>query len=385
MDTCRLDFDFLQRASILYVEDDDDVRLQLSRFLAHRCGTLLLAANGALGLASFRAHRPQIVISDIQMPVLDGLGMALEIRKLDPAVPIVITTAFEQNDYLLRSIEIGVDKYVTKPIDVERLLAALLDCARRLRAEELLDRQRSLAAEAQRVKHLEALAVMAGGLAHDFNNLLQVMLGYVCLAQNHAQPGSAVRQLLDKAEASFGQAMELGQRLRLLGKGNDALLRAAPLAPLIEETVNAALSDGSLTVEFDLPGDLPAACFDPAQMRQVFALLADNAREAMPAGGKLQVAGRRLAVRGEELLPLASGDYLHVSVRDSGQGIAPENLLRIFDPYFTTKEMGCQKGMGLSLALCHAIIWKHHGLIKVESPPGAGACFHIYLPAASKE
>ena len=378
----ELDRAFLKTVSLLYVEDDEDVSKQLVRFLRHRVGSLLVAANGAAGLEAFCAHGPQLVITDIQMPGMDGLCMALEIRKLNQSVPIVVTTAFEQTDYLLRSIDIGVDKYVTKPIDVDRLLAALLDCAHRLRAEQMLDRQRSLEAEALRIKHLEAMGVMAGGMAHDFNNLLQVMLGYVCLAQNHAEPGSAVRELLDKAEAGFAEALELGQRLRLLGKGNDALAQSAPLGRLIAGWVGAQLEGNRVLAEFDLPNHLPFAYFVPSQLQQVFSFLTVNALEAMPEGGTLHIAGRAHTVSGSDPLPLADGEYLHISFQDSGQGVAPEHLSRIFDPYFTTKELGSQKGMGLSLALCHAIVWKHRGLISVESPPGEGACFHIYLPVA---
>ena len=384
MDNRQDNSSYLLRASVLYVEDDNDVREQLVRYLRHRVGTLLLAGNGAAGLQAFREHRPQIVVTDIQMPVMDGLNMAREIRQLDPSVPIIVTTAFEQTDYLLRSIEIGVDKYVTKPINVERLSRALSDCARRLRAEELLVRQRALEAQAGRVKHLEAMGVMAGGMAHDFNNLLQVILGYVCLAQVHAEPGSKVRELLNKAETSFASAIDLGQRLRILGKGNDAVAQVAPLGPLICDRVATELAGSAVEPRFELAPDLPLVRYDELQMQQVVKFLTDNALEAMPDGGTLRVALCRETLPDDSLLPIAAGDYLHIVFQDSGKGIAPENLPLIFDPYFTTKELGCQKGMGLSLALCHAIVWKHDGMIGAESAPGAGAAFHIYLPTVQR-
>ena len=130
--------DFLNTLTILYVEDDPDAREQLGRFLQRRVGTLITAENGAAGLAAFGKQHPNIVITDIQMPVMDGLTMAQEIRKLDATVPIIVVTAFEQTDYLLRSIEIGMDKYVAKPVNPDRLHAALLECADRLRDEKQL-------------------------------------------------------------------------------------------------------------------------------------------------------------------------------------------------------------------------------------------------------
>jgi len=130
--------DFLNTLTILYVEDDPDAREQLIRFLQHRVGTLITAENGVTGLEAFVSRRPHIVITDIQVPEMDGLTMAQEIRKLDATVPIIVVTAFEQTDYLLRAIEVGLDKYVAKPVNPDRLHASLLECADRLHAEKQL-------------------------------------------------------------------------------------------------------------------------------------------------------------------------------------------------------------------------------------------------------
>jgi PAS domain S-box-containing protein len=130
--------DFLKTLTVLYVEDDPDAREQLGRFLQRRIGTLITAQNGAAGLDAFGNQRPDIVITDIQMPVMDGLTMSSEIRKLDASIPIIVVTAFEQTDYLMRSIEIGMDKYVAKPVDPDRLVTALQACAARLYSEKKL-------------------------------------------------------------------------------------------------------------------------------------------------------------------------------------------------------------------------------------------------------
>lgn len=140
----QLDLEYLKTLTVLYVEDDNELREELASYLGRLVGRLFTGHNGAVGLELFREQHPQMVITDILMPVMQGLEMAAEIRKYDEDVPIVVITAFEQIDYLIRSIEIGVDKYVTKPIVIGRLRAALLSCAHRLRAEEqlLLHRQR---------------------------------------------------------------------------------------------------------------------------------------------------------------------------------------------------------------------------------------------------
>jgi len=134
----QLDLQYLKTLTVLYVEDDNELREELASYLGRLVGRLFTGHNGAVGLEIFREQHPQMVITDILMPVMQGLEMAAEIRKFDEDVPIVVITAFEQIDYLKRSIEIGVDKYVTKPIVIGRLQAALLSCAHRLRIEEQL-------------------------------------------------------------------------------------------------------------------------------------------------------------------------------------------------------------------------------------------------------
>jgi two-component system, cell cycle sensor histidine kinase and response regulator CckA len=134
----EMNTDYLSTLTILYVEDDHDAREQLSTFLQRRVGKLITANNGRTGLEAFTNQRPHIVITDIQMSEMDGLTMSQEIRKLDSTVPIIVVTAFEQTDYLLRSIEIGMDKYVTKPVNPDRLHAMLLECADQLFAQKQL-------------------------------------------------------------------------------------------------------------------------------------------------------------------------------------------------------------------------------------------------------
>ncbi len=125
----KYDSEALKRLSLLYVEDDADIREELARYLRRRVGTLRTAANGREGLEAFREMRPDVVITDIMMPVMDGLRMAEEIKSLDVDTPVVVTTAFNEHDLLLKAIDAGIDKYVLKPIDVEALLAAIYKSA----------------------------------------------------------------------------------------------------------------------------------------------------------------------------------------------------------------------------------------------------------------
>jgi DNA-binding NarL/FixJ family response regulator len=131
------DAEVLMRSTVLYVEDEPETRELTAVFLGRRVGTLLTAADGLEGLAVFRESGAQIIVTDIRMPRMDGLAMAQEIRRSHPAVLVIVTTAFEDQDYLARALDLGIDHYVVKPIPMDRLEYALVACARRLRSAQV--------------------------------------------------------------------------------------------------------------------------------------------------------------------------------------------------------------------------------------------------------
>jgi len=385
MTVSKQDQDYLKTLTVLFVEDDEDARDQFTEFLTRPVGKLITAVNGAEGLEAFRRYRPQIVVTDIQMPVMDGLAMSMEIRDVDPAVPIIVVTAFEQVNYLRRAINIGIDKYVTKPVNSYLLYECLLDCAHRLRAEEQLKLQRQREIESAQSRQAEIVRELAAGMAHDYNNLLQMILGFVTLAKAHAEPDSPCFKYLATAEECSGKAQELGHLLRIMGCGSNsnAIRVAAPLNALITHVVDSLLDDTSIEATFDLMRQDPPVVYIDDEMRKVIAALTTNALDAMPDGGTLLVRSSVYSINEADNIPLECGDYLHISFTDTGGGIPREILPNIFNPYFSTKSRGTQKGMGLSLALCHTIIAKHNGLISAESEPGHGTTFHIWLPVAA--
>ncbi len=362
---------------LLYVEDEISTREQITRVLSNRGYHLISCENGQAGLDAYCELRPDIVLTDIMMPVMNGLEMSRRIRIFDPEAQIVCMTAFSETSYLMQAINIGISQFVLKPVEFSRLLAALDHC---LHIIELKKRQRTLEAEAQRSRKLEAIGILAGGMAHDFNNLLQVILGYVSLARMNAEAGSKTAELLGIAEKSTETARQLGKRLLTLAKGGDAVMTPTDLPQLILAGLEAELFGSPVSYVTDLPSDLPQLPVDAAQIRHVISHLTINAREAMPEGGTLQVSAAPCTLAAMNGQALEPGEYLHIIFKDLGVGIPEENLSRIFDPYFTTKEMGSQKGMGLGLAISHSIIRHHHGQIQAESTPGSGTSIHIYLP-----
>jgi nitrogen-specific signal transduction histidine kinase/CheY-like chemotaxis protein len=239
-------------------------------------------------------------------------------------------------------------------------------------------------AEADRLilNKLESTGILAGGIAHDFNNLLTAILLNLELAQMLAPPGGELERYLEEARKSGRLARSLTAQLVTFSGGGTPIRRAMLLSGLIQEAVRLALSDSMIRSEFSLAKDLSLAEVDEAQIGQVIRGIALNAREAMPEGGVLRVRAVNVLRSASDHPSLPAGDYVQVSFEDQGPGIPSDLLPKIFDPYFSTKQRGSRKGMGLGLTICHSIIRKHAGAITVESAMGVGTSVIILLPAA---
>lgn len=215
---------------------------------------------------------------------------------------------------------------------------------------------------------LESLELLAGGLAHDFNNNLAAIQGFVSLAKLQLAEPAKASASLDKAVLATRRAAGLTGQLRVLAHGGEVHRTILSVRPLAEEAASLALVGSSclLSVESDSGPWVVEA--DPEQLSQVFHNLVLNAVQAMSQGGIITLVFRQI-----------SEESISVSVVDEGDGIAPEHLERIFDPYFTTRP----KGSGLGLSVVRAVVQHHGGKLEVSSRPGRGTVFTVTLPAAS--
>jgi PAS domain S-box-containing protein len=235
-----------------------------------------------------------------------------------------------------------------------------------------------------RIKKLESIGTLAGGIAHDFNNLLQAILGNIQLAKRALNPEDKPFTWLTSAEKAGDQAKDLSYRLLTFAKGGEPFKQVTAITKLLRETVQLALSGSNISAKFILEENLYALEIDEGQMKQVITNILINAKEVMPRGGHITINALNLPAHEASNLPLKDRNYVHISIEDQGVGIVPKNLPRVFDPYFTTKGMGSEKGKGLGLTICHSIITRHDGLISIDSTPGVKTTVHIYLPEADK-
>ena len=245
---------------------------------------------------------------------------------------------------------------------------------------------KQLAAEKERanllkMQKLESLGILAGGIAHDFNNLLSVILSNLQLAEYKLAKGQDATKDLKTVEKATLRAAKLTKQLLAFSKGGAPVKQTAVLYEIIKETAEFALKGTPIKIEYFLPPDLWSVEIDTGQISQVFHNLLLNAYQAMPGGGVVKITACNEILPPENGMMLKPGNYVKVMVEDQGMGIPEENLAKIFDPYFTTKE----QGSGLGLASSYYIIKNHGGYIGVSSQVGHGSTFYIYLPASTKK
>lgn len=244
--------------------------------------------------------------------------------------------------------------------------------------------RRKMEQELARARSLESMGILAGGIAHDYNNLLSMILGNISMAKDGMAPGAHIAGFLDDAEEATLKAKDLTHRLMTLSKGSGAYKRLRSVKDSLEICAVEIQGFSNCVCNVRIEEALWPAEHDSGQLKYAIRNVLKNGVEAMPDGGALSLKAENVVVQrehGVSGLPGNSGEYLKISISDQGVGISKENLMKIFDPYFSMKEMGAQKGMGLGLAIAHAIVDKHDGHIAVNSEPGTGTTVQIYLPA----
>ena len=392
---------------ILIVDDKDSNLLALQRVLESLDVEIIKAASGDEALRASLNHDFALAILDVQMPTMDGYELASLLRNDQRTrhLPIIFLSAiYSDAPHIFRGYASGGVDFITKPFSPEILLSKVrvfLDLNAQkaeiirqkasleklvLELEKQIEARQRAEKELRKARMLEAMGTMAGGIAHDFNNMLMVVLGQVQLARHYCMQDDRVESLLAEAEKAIGNATELTSRFITFSGGGEPRKKVVSVEPMLESIV-AALTGSNIRHEFSFQEELWDIEADSKQMNQVMYVLATNAREAMPQGGTLAIRALNWEAwsEGNSIgATMRPGSYVKVSITDEGPGIAAENLDKIFDPYFSTKERGSVKGMGLGLAIAHSIISRHGGYIQAQSEVGTGASFHIYLPAVKR-
>jgi signal transduction histidine kinase len=392
------------------------------------------AGNGAEALESARKNPPDVVVADILMPVMDGFALCRK-WKMDKqlkSIPFIFYTAtYTDPEDEKFALSLGADRFIPKPISPELLIpmvqevmdeaqakgpaeggavaeediflksynqalihkleqkVAQLEAANEALENEIKERKQAEEEKSQlesqliQSQKMEAIGTLAGGIAHDFNNILMAIMGIADLALIKTRNGHAIEEQLRGVFNACDRAKELVRQILTFSRRSNIDRKPIQIKTIAKEVLKMLRSSLPRTIEIqqNLMSDSLIKA-DPTQIYQVLMNLCTNAAQSLKDStgvvhvslGDLDIEDNHI-VSGQRLPP---GSYLRLKVRDSGVGMIADQLERIFEPYYSTKEQG--EGTGLGLSVVHGIVKESGGKIMVQSTPGKGSTFSVYFP-----
>ena len=322
--------------------------------------------------------RTDLVLLDLSLPDTQGLATMKRFQAQAPDIPVVVLTGRRDEGTALEALKMGAQDYIIK----DELHGKLLTRAIRYALQRTQERKR-FESQLFQAQKMDALGRLAGGVAHDFNNLLMIILGHAELHLSELPADSPSRRHLlpiitaaDRATALTRQLLAFSRksanRPQVINVGNALLDLGKMLRRLIDERIEIAITTA--------PG-LGCIKMDPTQIEQVIMNLAINARDAMPNGGKLTIDASNATIGEVDRQwqnPIEPGEYVLITVTDTGTGMDEETRQKIFEPFFTTKPTG--EGTGLGLAMVYGIVTQNGGHVWLYSEKNCGTTFRVYLP-----
>ncbi len=333
-------------------------------------GRILLVNEAIRRLVTLPEKEPGNFFSQLPAPTVERLLKTL--REHGTGGHRMVETALLHPRVPQTTVEIAVGRMPWDGRDI--LQFSLRDISEKKNLEEQL----------QRAQRIEVLGHLAGGIVHDVNNILTAIMGSASLIEM----GDTARQPIHLAniQKSTQRGAAVLRQLLMFARGSDGEMEAINPAGVLAEVINMVSETfgAEFQIGFVAADDLPQIMADPNQVHQVVMNLCVNARDAMPRGGAITVRARQVSLSPEHALQLGQGalpgDFVEISVRDTGTGIPPEVKARLFDPFFTTKPKG--KGTGLGLATVLRLIRRHDGFVLLDTEVGKGACFSCHFPLA---
>ncbi len=347
---------------LLFAEDNDELRSFVRRSLVDEY-RIIEATDGEMALELAQRHLPDLVLSDLMMPKLDGIELCRELKRSNElkSIPFVLLTARTDLHTKLEGLNEGADDYLVKPFHVSELKS-------RLRAQR---RVRELSTQVATSEKLGSLGRVVAGVAHEIRNPLNGIINALEPLGERFRPGAEEYDLVEIALDAARRVEKLTEQLlrqARAGEGERTEVDIGQNIAMAIRLLSHKLDGGPLMVTKIGPERL-TIIGEPGALVQVWINLIDNAIYASGRDGKIQVTAK------------AGGPGVQVEVADSGPGIEPQNLRRIFDPFFTTKPVGA--GTGLGLAVVRSIVEAHGGQLEVRSSAGKGTTFRVTLPGTA--
>ncbi|MDB6126447.1 MAG: hybrid sensor histidine kinase/response regulator [Verrucomicrobia bacterium] len=314
-----------------------------------------------------------LILSDFNMPAFNGLEALKIARERAPNTPFIFMSGTIGEERAIEALRSGASDYVIKDRP-QRLVATI---RRALKDVRMLREKKEADEHLLRVQRLENIGMLASGIAHDFNNVLApIEMGISVLRTRH--PGELDQKMFANIQNCARRGAGLVKQIMGFAKGVSGEPQLLDVRHLIREVVSMAEQTFPRTIRIEhmLAADLVPLKANPTQLHQVLLNLCVNARDAMPSGGTLAIRARN----GELEVGVLPCEHIVIEVSDTGTGIPAEVVERIWEPFFTTKEVG--KGTGLGLSTVRSIVQNHQGVITLDTAPG-GTTFRVYLPSST--
>jgi signal transduction histidine kinase/ActR/RegA family two-component response regulator len=411
----------LDKVNILLVDDQQAKLLSHEAILAEIGENLIKASSARQAFECLLKNEVALILIDVCMPDLDGFELAAMIRehpRFRTTAIIFVSAVMMTKPDQLRGYQLGGVDYVPVPVVPELLRAKVkvfIDLYRKTRQlerfnAELEQRVAERTAELQRfneelevrieqrtreretalaqlfeAQKMDTIGQLTGGVAHDFNNLLMAVMGSLTLLEKRLAPDDQQsHRLLQNAVQGAQRGAALTQRLLAFSRRQELKPESVDFAALVsgmEELLERALGHG-IDLLLDFPDSLPPVLADANQLELALLNVALNARDAMPVGGKMKItaAAETKTSPGTEH-PLKPGEYVRITLIDTGVGMDEGTLAKATEPFFTTKGPG--KGTGLGLSMVHGLAAQSGGLLRIQSEPNAGTSVDLWLPRAT--
>jgi len=377
----------LKVKSILYVEDEKEVQKELAEVIELFCENLYLADDGVQGLEQYKNYNPDIVISDIKMPFMDGITMAKKIKEIDDEVHLIFTTAFSDVDFFQDAIELQVDGYILKPIDLELLENKIKKVIKAIKLkEELYEKEQMLLQQSR----LASMGEMIGNIAHQWKQPLSIIsIAASNIKLDYDMDNIKKESLISCVDNTLTQVEYLAKTIDDFRTFFNPSQKSLPfnIKKFIDKCIDlvSASFDANTINTIKKIDDKIDSFGDPNQLSQALINILNNAKDALKVAENIQKKLVFVFTAKED-----NNQNIVITIKDNAGGI-PNNIIdKIFDPYFTTKQ--ATNGTGLGLYITHTIITKNlKGSISVENDEFEfdnvnykGAKFTITLPLIAK-
>ena len=410
-----------EQVNILLVDDQPGKLLGYEVILSELGENLIKAGSANEALEQLLKSDVAVVLVDVCMPDLDGFELAAMIREHPrfQKTAIIFVSAIQVTDLdLLRGYAAGAVDYVPVPVVPDllrakvRVFAELYRKTRQLetlnaelerrvaertaelahtnadlerRVEERTREREAALAQVHEMQKVESLGQLTGGVAHDFNNLLMAVLGNLEILSKCIPDDPKLRGLINGAIRGAERGATLTKRMLAFARRQELRPETVDVPKLVAGMVDMLSRSLGPTIEIttEFEDDVSATRVDPNQLELALLNLALNARDAMPNGGNLKISARRDQVGQDNIPGLSAGDYVCISVRDTGMGMEQTTLKRATEPFFTTKGVG--RGTGLGLSMVDGLVAQSGGAMRISSKVGTGTTIELWLPVSERE